>query len=106
MTAEFTKVALTNEIPEGLVKVVVINGERIALCNYNNNFYAIADLCTHDNAPLDEGQLDGCEITCPRHGARFDVTTGKALCLPAIRPVPTFPVEIRGEEIWLGPRNK
>ena len=105
MTAEYTKVALTNEIPAGLVKVVVVNGERIAICNYNNSFYAIADLCTRDNAPLDEGTLDGCEITCPRHGARFDVTNGKALCLPAVRPVPTFPVEIRGDEIWLGPRN-
>ena len=51
------------------------------------SFYAIDDVCTHDGGPLAEGELSGCEIMCPRHGARFDVRTGKALCMPAFEPV-------------------
>jgi len=99
---EFVKAASKNEIPDNGVKVVEISGQRIALCHSQGGFYAIADLCSHDNAPLDQGELCEGEIECPRHGARFDIKTGKALCLPAVLPVPTYPVEVRGEEIWIG----
>lgn len=101
--SEFFKVAKQSDIPEGTVKVVEAGGQHIALCHGGDGFYALADLCTHDNGPLGEGELiDGQEIECPRHGARFDIKTGQALCLPAIVAVPTYKVELRGDEVWVG----
>ena len=63
--------------------------------------YAIEDVCTHDGGELDQGELEGCRIMCPRHGAYFDVTTGAALPLPAILPVETFPVRVEAGEIFI-----
>ena len=56
-------------------------------------------MCSSDLGPLDQGELDGTEIECPRHGARFDVTSGRATCLPAIAPVRTYPVRVEDGEI-------
>jgi len=100
--AEFVKVAAVSDVPDNSVKVVEANGKRIALCHAEGEFYAIADLCTHDNGPLGEGELTDHQIECPRHGARFDVRTGKVLCFPAVVPVPTFQVEVRGSDIYIG----
>jgi 3-phenylpropionate/trans-cinnamate dioxygenase ferredoxin subunit len=94
MPAQVLEVAHLDEIPEGKVKVVVVDGRQIALCNYAGRIFAIDDVCTHDRGPLDQGELIGKEIECPRHGARFDVTTGQATRLPAIRPVRTYPVRV------------
>ena len=68
---------------------------------YRRRFYAIDDVCTHDGGPLAEGELIGCEIECPRHGARFDVRTGRPLCMPAIEPVAVHSVELRGDDIYV-----
>ena len=84
---------------EGQAKVVEVQGKRIALCNVNGAIYAIDDLCTHDNGPLGEGEIFNGQIECPRHGARFDVRTGKVVCLPAVIPVRTYEVKIEGDEI-------
>lgn len=99
---EFVKVAQVSDIPSGQVRVFDASGRRLAVCNVGGQYYAIADLCTHDDGPLGEGELIGDQIECPRHGARFDVKTGKVLCLPAVVPVPTYPVEVRGEDIYVG----
>jgi 3-phenylpropionate/trans-cinnamate dioxygenase ferredoxin component len=87
-------VARIEDVPVGTVKVVEAGGRRIALCNYDGKFYAVDDECTHDRGPLDQGELIGQEIECPRHGARFDVTTGRATRLPAVRPVRSYKVSI------------
>ena len=71
------------------------------LCNVAGTLYAIEDVCTHDGGELDQGELEGCRIMCPRHGAYFDVTTGAALTLPAILPVETFPVRVEAGEIFI-----
>jgi 3-phenylpropionate/trans-cinnamate dioxygenase ferredoxin subunit len=71
------------------------------LCNVEGTVYAIEDVCTHDGGELDQGELEGCRIMCPRHGAYFDVTTGAALTLPAILPVETFPVRVEAGEIFI-----
>lgn len=105
MVSEFTKVANISDVPEGTVKVFEVGAEQIAVCNAGGTIYAVADLCSHDNGPLDQGTLEGCEIECPRHGARFDIKTGQALCLPAVMPIPTYKVETRGQEIWVGPKQ-
>lgn len=103
---QYIKVALTIDIPEGQVKVVDVDGEQVALCNVSGAFFAVADLCSHDDGPLGEGELDEFQIECPRHGARFDVRTGKALCLPAVMPIPIYEVEVRGNEVWVKQKAK
>ena len=91
---DIVAVARIEDVPTGTVKVVEAAGRQIALCNYDGSIYAIDDVCTHDRGPLDQGELIGDEIECPRHGARFDVTTGRATRLPAIQPVRTYPVRV------------
>lgn len=96
---EFVKVAAVSELPPGGKKLADVDGRAIALFNVGGSFHAIDDVCTHDGGPLAEGELQGCEIQCPRHGARFDVRTGKALCFPAFEPVAAHDVEVRGNDI-------
>ncbi len=96
---EFTKVTKTSEIAPGRVCVYDVGGKKIAICNVDCEFYAIADVCTHDDGPLAEGELLGDQIECPRHGALFDVKTGKALTLPAVTPVTSYPVQVDGDDI-------
>ena len=94
--SEFVKVTNRSELPPGGRKLADIDGRAIALFNVDGTYYAIDDVCTHDGGPLAEGDLKGCEIECPRHGARFDVRTGKALSFPAFEPVTTHQVDVRG----------
>jgi 3-phenylpropionate/trans-cinnamate dioxygenase ferredoxin subunit len=101
MTDDFTKVAKTSDIPDGEVRVYSCGGHGIAVCHTEGKFYAVQDLCTHDGGPLGEGELVGTQIECPRHGARFDIKSGKALCLPAVVAIPTYEVDVRGEEIFV-----
>jgi nitrite reductase/ring-hydroxylating ferredoxin subunit len=96
---EFIKVAETQEIPAGKTKVVMVKGEKIALYNVNGLFYATDDLCTHAEASLAEGLLEGDTIECPRHGSKFCLKTGRALTLPAVVPVKTYPVKVEGSDI-------
>ncbi len=97
--AEFVKIAKTEEVPPGRVGVYAVDGKQIAVCNVDGAFYAIDDVCTHDGGALDQGFLEGDQIECPRHGARFDVKTGRALTLPAVMPVKSYPVQVEGDEI-------
>ena len=97
--ASFVKVATTGEIPPGKVNVYQVNGRSMAVCNVDGTFYAIDDVCTHDGGSLDQGALEGDQIECPRHGARFDVKTGRPLTLPAVMPVKSYPVQVDGDEI-------
>jgi 3-phenylpropionate/trans-cinnamate dioxygenase ferredoxin subunit len=99
--SEFVKVAERKELPPGGKMLAEVDGRPIALFNVDGTYYAIDDVCTHDGGPLAEGELRGAEIQCPRHGARFDVRTGKALCLPAFEPVTTHRVELRGDAIYV-----
>lgn len=102
MVDNLVKVASIAEFPDDSVRVVDVNGKRVALCRVQGEFYAVADLCTHDGGPLAEGELIDCQLECPRHGSRFDLKTGKALCLPAYRPVPVYKVELRGDDVYVG----
>ncbi len=99
--AQRVKVAEVGEIPPGRVKVAEIGDYRIALCNVNGEFYAIDDVCTHDGGPLDQGELLDHLIECPRHGARFDVRTGRPVTLPAVIPVNTYKVIIEGQAVYI-----
>ena len=99
--AEFVRVALTSELAPGGKKLLDIDGRAVALFNVDGTFYAIDDVCTHDGGPLAEGELRGCEIECPRHGARFDVRTGAALCMPAFEPVTTHEVKVEDGSVFV-----
>ena len=98
-TEGFVTVAKVSETPAGRISVHEVDGKRVALCNVNGEFYAIDDVCTHDGGPLDQGVLEGDRVECPRHGAKFDVKTGRAVVLPAVRPVKTYPVAVEGDEV-------
>ena len=93
--------AETGDVPEGQVRVFEAGGRSIALCNVGGTFYAVDNLCTHDNGPLGEGRLSGDLVECPRHGAKFDVKTGAVRAFPAVRPIKTYPVQIQGEEVLI-----
>lgn len=97
MTA--TRVTKASEIGPGQMRIVEAGGERIALCNVEGTFYAIQDLCTHDDGPLGEGTLRGRRVECPRHGAQFDVKSGAAVRMPAIAPVRTYPVRVEEGDV-------
>jgi 3-phenylpropionate/trans-cinnamate dioxygenase ferredoxin subunit len=99
--AEWVKVSEVGDPAPGEVKVVTPGEARIALANVDGEYYAIDDVCTHDGGSLDQGEVFDYEIECPRHGAHFDVRTGKALTLPAIFPVKTYPVRIEGNDILI-----
>jgi 3-phenylpropionate/trans-cinnamate dioxygenase ferredoxin component len=97
----FVKVVSAGEMPPGSKKLAEVDGRPIAVFNVDGSFYAIDDVCTHDGGPLAEGELSGCEIMCPRHGARFDVRTGRALCMPAVESVAVHSTELRGDDVYV-----
>lgn len=99
--SEFMKVAAAADLPPGGKLLTEVDGRPIAVFNVEGTYHAIDDVCTHDGGPLAEGELEGCEIRCPRHGARFDVRTGKALCFPAFEPVASHRVEVRDGGIYV-----
>ena len=96
---EFVKVAKTGEIAPGEARAVEAAGKRIALFNVGGTFYAIDDACTHRGGPLSEGMVLGTEVTCPWHGAIFDVSTGSVLGPPAPRDLAHYAVRVKGEDI-------
>ncbi|OIO93197.1 MAG: biphenyl 2,3-dioxygenase [Anaerolineae bacterium CG2_30_64_16] len=97
----YIKVARADEIAPGEKKIVEVDGILVVLVNLDGEFYAIEDVCTHDGGPLGEGELDGHQLICPRHGARFDVRTGDALTMPAFEPAPTYEVKVEGGDILI-----
>lgn len=90
------------DIAEGGHHLVDIGGGiEVAIFYVNGSYYAIEDICTHDDGPLAEGELEGCQLICPRHGARFDIRTGEALTLPAYRPVERYDVTVEAGRVLL-----
>ncbi len=99
---QFLRVASVDELPSGERIFLEIGNEPVVVFNLAGNFYAIGDLCTHDDGPLGDGDLDGYQIICPRHGARFDIRDGKALTLPAYQDTPSYPVRVVDGFIEIG----
>jgi len=87
---EFIEVASVNDLPAGERLFVEIDDQTIVVFNVAGQYYAIADLCSHDDGPLGDGEVEGIEIICPRHGARFDLRDGKVLALPAVEDIPAY----------------
>ena len=99
--ADFETVATIDEIKPGERLVVEFGRTWVAIFNVDGTYYAIEDLCTHDDGPLAEGRLTGCIIECPRHGATFDIRTGKVLSAPALLNVPSYAVQVVGNEVQI-----
>lgn len=95
----YIPVASVEELPPGERLFLEIEGEPIVVFNIGGEFFAIRDECTHDGGPIGEGDIEDHEIICPRHGARFDLRTGKALTLPAVVDVPAYRVRVREGQI-------
>ena len=94
-------VAKKSEIGEGEAHRFVVDGAEVLLCNVGGEIFAVEDICTHDGGALDQGELEGARIVCPRHGATFDVRTGEALTLPAVMPLPTYSVRVDGDDVYV-----
>ena len=96
-------VCSTEELPEGTMKLVEIDGIEIGVFNCAGEFLAIEDRCSHDDGPLAEGEFDtaACTVECPRHGSLFDLRSGRPKTLPAFAPVETFAVRAEDGEIKL-----
>lgn len=91
---DWTDVCSVEELPAGQWKTVDVDGTDIAVFNIDGDFHAMEDVCTHDGACLTGLPIEGCEIICPRHEARFNIKTGEALTPPAYDPVDVFPVQV------------
>jgi len=101
--ARFIRVARVEEIPPGTVKAFELDFDRVAVVNLDGEFYAISDICTHEEAYLSEGEIIDGAIECPLHGSRFDIRTGQVLALPAVMPLKTYPVKVENGEVYVAP---
>src|SRR5216683_1271932 len=99
--ADFVKVAELDDLDEGELLAVEVDGEPICLAKIDGNIYAITDNCTHISGPLNEGELDGEVLTCPWHGAQFNITTGKVLRGPARQDIATYAVKVEDNAVFV-----
>ncbi|HSC96673.1 MAG TPA: non-heme iron oxygenase ferredoxin subunit [Burkholderiales bacterium] len=99
--SDWITVAKVGELAPGGHRVVDVDGAAVVVFNLGGEYYAIEDVCTHDGGQLTGGTIEGDEIVCPRHGARFSIRTGEALTAPAYEPVAKFPVRIENGVIQI-----
>ena len=99
---KYLRLMKDEELPDGERIIFEIENAPIVIFKVNGELFATGDLCTHDAGPIGEGELDGEVIVCPRHGARFDIHTGKALSLPAVTGIPVYPTRIVDGYIEIG----
>ena len=99
---DFVEIAPASELPNGERLFVDVGDRPIVIFNIAGQLFAIGDVCTHDDGPLGDGTLEGHNIVCPRHGAEFDIHTGKAMQMPAIVDIPAYPVRVVDGQIQIG----
>ena len=97
---DWVRVCALSELLPGEFQIAWDGDTAIAVFNIDGELYALEDVCTHDGGELAGGPIEGFEIECPRHGARFDLRTGEALCAPAYLPTAKFPVKIEDGAVW------
>jgi len=95
-------VAKLDELEVDTMRKVVIDGEEICLAHAEDgSFYALGDICTHEEYSLSDGELWGLEVECPAHGSRFNLLTGDVTGLPAVVPARTYPVSVEGDDVYV-----
>jgi nitrite reductase/ring-hydroxylating ferredoxin subunit len=99
--AEFHKLAAADEVGPGEIKQYLVEDRFVALCNVEGEFHAFEDVCTHQFTHLSEGEFSDTQVTCPLHGAKFDVKTGAAKSLPAVKPVPKHEVKVENGNVYV-----
>jgi 3-phenylpropionate/trans-cinnamate dioxygenase ferredoxin component len=99
---DFVEIAPVHQIPVGERLFVELGGKSIVLFNLAGKLFAIGDICSHDNGPVGDGEIEETEIICPRHGGRFDIRTGKATSLPAMVDIPAYPVRVINGMVEIG----
>jgi 3-phenylpropionate/trans-cinnamate dioxygenase ferredoxin subunit len=99
---EYIEIAPASELPNGERLFVEIEGKSLVIFNIAGQYFSIADICSHDDGPVGEGDLEGFNVVCPRHGGEFDVRTGKAVQLPVVEDIPAYPVQLRDGNIFIG----
>ncbi len=97
--SDWVDVAPADDFPAGSRHTVDVDDVPIIVFNLDGEYLAIEDVCTHDYSSLDDGELDGEQIICPRHGARFNVRTGEAVAAPAYETIATFPVRVHNGSV-------
>jgi 3-phenylpropionate/trans-cinnamate dioxygenase ferredoxin component len=95
------KVGNVSDFPEEQAVAVEVDGLSIVVCNYQGKLYALENRCSHDDAELGSGELDGCQIVCPRHQAKFDVRDGTVTEPPAVVPIDAYDVVVRGKSVFV-----
>jgi len=98
----FYPIAPLSDIPPGERLFVEIGSHAVVIFNIAGELYAIGDVCSHDNGPVGDGDIEDHEVICPRHGARFDVRTGEVTMLPAVEDIPAYPVQVVDGMVELG----
>ena len=93
------EVGRTADVPPGKARMVQVDGKKIALFNVGGHFYALDDTCTHRGCSLSQGTADAQGVTCPCHGSKFDLKTGKVLHPPATQPVTAYRVVVEGDRV-------
>ena len=99
---EFVEIAPASELPVGERLFVDLGDRPIVIFNLAGQYYAIGDVCTHDDGPLGDGVIEALNIVCPRHGAEFDIRSGQAVQMPAVVDIPAYPVQVRGGFLFAG----
>ncbi len=97
----FAKVCAVAEVPTAEALAVTAGELTLAIARDGDEFFALQDLCSHAEVALSEGEVADCQIECWLHGSRFDLRTGKPTGLPATEPVATFPIEVRGDDVYV-----
>ena len=99
---EFVEIAPASELPNGERLFIEVEGKAIVIFNIAGQYFAIGDVCSHDEGPVGDGDLEGFNVVCPRHGGEFDVQTGKAVQMPAVVDIPAYAVKVMDGNIFVG----
>ncbi len=99
--SEFSKAATKDELQPGEKLLVEVDEQLVILFQVGDEYFCLDDVCTHDGGTLSDGEFEGHEIACPRHGAKFDIRCGKALCMPATQNTGSHEVKVDGEDIMV-----
>ena len=99
---DFVEIVPASELPNGERLFVDLGDKPIVIFNIAGQFFAIGDVCTHDDGPLGDGMIEGFNVVCPRHGGEFDIRTGQAVQMPVGVDIPAYPVQVRDGTIFVG----